>query len=190
MTDERTSSREYRYLADLPGIGPTKAAWIAEAGMESVDAVRRASVDDLAHVRGVGYVLARRIKDVLATAEIAPESSVVDEFSAAQRVWRERIAALRVDLGARVDALVTNAKRLGLKPKFVQELQRVRGVLDRVPIENPPEDEEQRRKIAKHEQALLTLVESAEEIDPRSGNYQKTLRKRIKSRRKKLNKWN
>ncbi|HDS73919.1 MAG TPA: hypothetical protein ENN56_00110 [Firmicutes bacterium] len=190
MTDELTSGGGYRYITDLPGIGPTKAAWIAEAGMDSVDAVRRAPIDELAHVRGVGYVLARRIKDVLATSEIVLEPGADDELSAAQRVWRERTAALRVDLGARIDALATNAKRLGLKPKFVQELQRLRSTLDRIPIERPPEDEEQRRKIAKHEQALLTLVESAEEIDPRSGNYQKTLRKRLKSRRKKLNKWN
>ena len=179
QANEPQRTRSYASLSDLPGIGTSKAGWLAEAGMTDVDAVRRASIDDLAHVRGVGYVLAGRIKEVLTGTELTD----------AQRRWQEQTASLRSEIRARITDLLTHPERRSLKPKLVKQLERVLSMLDDVPVDHPPEDDAQRQKITKHEKALASLVEGASELDSGDRNFQRALRKRIGARRKKLDNW-
>lgn len=179
QAEEPQRARSYASLSDLPGIGATKADWLVEAGMTDVDAVRRASIDDLAHVRGVGYVLAGRIKEVLTGTELTD----------AQRQWQERTASLRSEIRGKTAELLAHPERRSLKPKLVKQLERVLSLLDDVPVDHPPEDDAQREKISKHEKALASLIEGASELESGDKNYQKVLRNRISTRRKKLDNW-
>ena len=51
MADE-LDTVQYEQIADLPGLGPTKVGWLSEAGITTIDDLKRVALDELAHVRG------------------------------------------------------------------------------------------------------------------------------------------
>ena len=67
-------------IEDIAGVGASKAEALREAGFESVEDVKAASVDDLSEVDGVGNALAARIKDDVGDLEVDddPEGEVED----------------------------------------------------------------------------------------------------------------
>jgi hypothetical protein len=182
---EEDIRREYASLADLPGIGERKAQWMREAGIEDLDALRTASIDKIAHVRGVGYLLAARLKEIVGDGPDTPRPSK----TASHRIWVDRTSTLCSDILSTIDELCARSEPLSLSDKFVRQLRRARKVVAQVPVNRPPDDAKQRRRITKHGQALSTLVDSALKLQPSSTIYQKTLIKRLRKRRKKLEKW-
>ena len=56
------SEREQDDLESISGVGETKAEALREAGLETIDDIRRASQEELAEVDGIGNALAARIK--------------------------------------------------------------------------------------------------------------------------------
>jgi len=65
-------------IEDLAGVGASKADALREAGYESVEDVRAASVDELSEVEGVGNALAARIKDDVGDLEVEEDDSEDD----------------------------------------------------------------------------------------------------------------
>jgi large subunit ribosomal protein L32e len=52
-------------LTDLPGVGPSKAQALEEAGFGTIEALQAAGVTDLAAVSGISENLAEKIKTSL-----------------------------------------------------------------------------------------------------------------------------
>ncbi|ELZ08612.1 50S ribosomal protein L32e [Halovivax asiaticus JCM 14624] len=69
-------------LAEISGVGASKADALREAGFESVDDVKEASQDDLAAVEGVGMALAARIKADVGDLEVDEETEAEIEDEA------------------------------------------------------------------------------------------------------------
>ena len=63
-------------LTDLPGVGPSKAEALEEAGFGTIEALQAAGVTDLAAVSGISENLAEKIKEAVQTLE--QEISPVD----------------------------------------------------------------------------------------------------------------
>jgi len=180
MSSAQNSRHTIISLTDLPGIGPTKAKWLVEAGIHDVSSISTAPVDQIAHVRGVGYALAVRLK------ELVDDHA---ELSDAQAEWRERVSALRQDIDAAVDELLEDPGKRALKPKFIRQLQRLRVVMRDLPVDHPPDDSEHRRKISKHGEAIRALLRSAVLMDEECPTHQRILRDLLRTRRKKLDMW-
>jgi len=188
-------------LTDLPGIGPTKAKWLEAAGIGSLDAVRKAPVDQLAHIRGVGYVLADRLKEVLrdASAETAEELAAsatplaeaqpAAEMTDAQSMWQGHLIELQGAIKELTGTFLAAPEAHGLKPKFLRELGRLNELIEELPVASPPGDATRRTKIAKHVKAIRTLLESAAKMDETSKTHQKVIRDKLRTRRKKLGRW-
>jgi hypothetical protein len=180
MADE-LDTVQYGKIADLPGLGPTKVSWLSEAGITTIDDLKRVALDELAHVRGIGYVLAVQVKTLTDMEGSA--------FNESQDSWREHIADLQVTTHLAIDRLLGDPDRYALKRRTRDQLLKVRTTIRQVRINEPSDEERIRRNILKHSRGLCALVESATELDLSSKNFQKTLRERIKTRRKKLAKW-
>ncbi len=60
MEDDLTA-----FFLSITGVGPAKARLLREAGFTTFDALRRAKVEELARVPGIGYNLAKKIKEAL-----------------------------------------------------------------------------------------------------------------------------
>ena len=180
MADE-PGTTVYAQIVDLPGLGPTKACWLSEAGISTVDDIKRAPLDELAHVRGIGYVLSVRLKSLL-----SPEGPPVDDSEGS---WRDRVADIQISIHMAIDHLLGDPDRYALRKRTVKQLRKVRGTIRLMRVDQPPDEESSRRKILKHVRALCALVESATELDLSSRNFQSALRQRIAVRRKKLAKW-
>lgn len=52
-------------LTEIPGLGPTRRAALAQAGVESLDRLLGMSVEELAAIRGIGIWQARKIREFL-----------------------------------------------------------------------------------------------------------------------------
>lgn len=185
-----TDQAAYRTLTDLPGIGPTKAKWLKAAGIDSIEALCGASTEDLAHVRGIGRVLAVRLRELVGAApdpEAEPAPSA--DLSDSQIIWQDNMSALVLAVEQMIENLQANTDPHGLKPKFVKELCRVSELLGEVPLSDPPTDTGHRAKISKHTKAIRALLESATKLDEKGKTHQKVVRQKLRARRKKLGKW-
>ncbi len=54
---------EFDQLTKLSGVGKSKAKILYNAGFKTVDSIKKASVDDIAEVKGIGDKLAKKIKE-------------------------------------------------------------------------------------------------------------------------------
>ena len=54
---------EIDQLTKLDGVGKSKAKILYDAGFKTVDSIKKASVDDIAEVKGIGDKLAKKIKE-------------------------------------------------------------------------------------------------------------------------------
>jgi len=70
---------EIEELEDIAGVGAAKADALREAGYTSVEAVREASQEDLAEVKGVGNALAARIKADVGDVEVEETDAEIEE---------------------------------------------------------------------------------------------------------------
>ncbi|AAG19953.1 MULTISPECIES: 50S ribosomal protein L32e [Halobacterium] len=71
MSDENDTPEE---LADISGVGPSKAEALAEAGFESVADVQAADQSELAEADGIGNALAARIKADVGGLEVEADT--------------------------------------------------------------------------------------------------------------------
>jgi len=193
MATALAAKKSLTALTDLPGIGATKAKWLAKAGLGTIEALRAAPVNEIAHVRGVGYALAVRLKEVLLAQRgdgVATggdgDGDAQTALTDAQAEWQARMNELCASVHQALDDLLEDPARRGLKPKFVAQLKRLRKVLQAVPMENPPAEIDERRRVAKQVKAINKLLESATQMSKGSANHQQALRKNLRSRRKKL----
>lgn len=194
---EPAEPSSYGAVSDLPGIGPTKAAWLRAVGIDTIEALRSATTDRLAHVRGVGYPLAQRLKELVggipSPGPLEPSSAtsgrLTTEVKDPQARWSGDVAALLASVREMVDALRSSPEARGLKPKFMRELDRLCETLDGISPAHPPSDGDQRSKIGKHVRAIRTLLDCARGLDDNGKNHQKVVRQKLKARRKKLGKW-
>ena len=205
-------------LTDLPGIGASKAQWLSDAGVRSVEELRNASVDQIAHVRGIGYVLANRLKELVAapadaeplsaaeqsateppaaeqleaeppaTEQLEAEPPATEQLEAEAR-WRARLVDVQASIRDEIEGLLASPAERALSPKFVRQLCRVRVLVEVPPPEDHPVAPKNQRRIMKHTRAIRALVGSAAKMDTDSREHQKVLGKQLRSRYRKLAKW-
>ncbi len=58
-----------QWLTLIPGVTPEKARRVKEAGFRTLDALRRATTEEIAQVEGIGPILAQRIRNYLTWVE-------------------------------------------------------------------------------------------------------------------------
>jgi large subunit ribosomal protein L32e len=68
---------EIDQLTKLNGVGKSKAKILYDAGFKTVDSIKKASVDDIAEVKGIGDKLAKKIKE--SADEMAIEEKPAEE---------------------------------------------------------------------------------------------------------------
>jgi hypothetical protein len=163
------------------------------AGIGDLKAVRDVSLDKLMHVRGIGRLLAVRIKEMVAEQEIEASGARTDEATSdltdVQIRWQETVTEQQGAVMVLVGDLLAQPQRYGLKPKFMRELERLSAAVDGLPVSTPPIDSSRRTKILKHVRAIVTLLDSAEKMDEDSVTHRKVLKSKLRERRKKLAKW-
>ena len=67
-------------LSEIEGVGESKADILRDAGIESVEDVKRASQDELSEIEGIGKALAARIKADVGDLEVEEEVELDEEI--------------------------------------------------------------------------------------------------------------
>lgn len=75
------SEREQDDLESISGVGETKAEALREAGLETIDDIRRASQEELAEVDGIGNALAARIKADVGELTVEETDAEIEEVT-------------------------------------------------------------------------------------------------------------
>jgi len=181
-------------LDDLPGVGPTKAKWLKAAGIKDLQAARDVPLEKLMHVRGIGRLLAVRIKEVLTGQETGSDATATTDAQASdltegQMQWQETVTEHQGSIMVLVSDLLAQPQKYGLKPKFMKDLERLGTVVDGLPVSTPPIDGTRRGKIVKHLKAIRVLLESAVKMDEDSDKHRKVVKEKLRDRRKKLERW-
>ena len=195
MATTEAKSDAPMFLTDLPGIGAAKAQWLANAGVGSVEALRNAPVETIAHVRGIGYVLANRLKELVAApggAEPPPApdaAPLARDAEEEETLWRGRLVDVQSGIRDEIGGLLSSPTKRALSPKFVKQLRRLRALVEAPPPDDRTVGPKNQRRIMKQTQAIRALLASAANMDRDSKEHQKVLRKRLRSRYKKLAKW-
>ncbi len=199
MPEDLTKTGSPQSLTDLPGIGESKAKWLAEIGVESIDDLRAAPLEKVAHVRGVGFVLAQRLKELVgAPVEMAepieaadeqPESEPPAPPSEDELRWRAKLDETQSLVRDMVADLLAAPRDRALSPKFVKELRRLHDLVLGRPADGTPVSAKGRRRISRHTLAIHGLLDSAIKMDAGNKEHQKVLRKQLRARRGKLAKW-
>jgi large subunit ribosomal protein L32e len=104
---------EINQLTKLSGVGKSKAKILYDAGFKTVDSIKKASLDDIAELKGIGDKLAKKIKE-------SADEAIVEEEKPAEE---EKIEARPI-----IIALDNETKRLlnvrtiqkSKKPTFLQ----------------------------------------------------------------------
>lgn len=77
-------------LMEIKGLGEAKAHALYEAGFESIDDLRRATMEDLTEVEGIGPALAQNILEAVGTAESSSSAERTQEEERLLRVRRRQ----------------------------------------------------------------------------------------------------
>jgi hypothetical protein len=219
MHEDLTKPGGTQSLTDLPGIGAAKARWLGEVGVHSVADLRDAPIDTIAHVRGVGYVLAERLKELaIEIGTVATDDDPVDNVAIGDRAegtvataapngdgeasdpaeateeadlarWRERLAETQAEIRGQIAELLASPADRSLSPKFVKRLRRLHDLVLGRPAADREVSQKARRRISKHVAAIRTLLDSAARMDSSSREHQKVLRKQLRSRCDRLAKY-
>ena len=123
--DEAAVEEDDRDLADISGVGSSKAESLQDAGYESVADLQEASQEDLAGVEGIGNALAARIKADVGGLEVDEEAAEAEaeaaEAEEAEEVETELqprgLVEKTPDLSEREERLLA-AKDAAGKPQF------------------------------------------------------------------------
>jgi large subunit ribosomal protein L32e len=73
---------EIDQLTKLNGVGKSKAKILYDAGFKTVDSIKKASVDDIAEVKGIGDKLAKKIKESADEMVIEEKPAEVEKIEA------------------------------------------------------------------------------------------------------------
>ncbi len=184
MTDAHDAPRRWE-LTDIPGIGPGLADRLHKTGVFTIDDFKSAPLDEISAVHGISRQQAR---DMKAFCRVFRGREGRLDTTSEETIWRDSARDIQRRLRHQLDQLAERSKERRLKKKFASQLEKLSGVLERLPSQ-PPVDEEQRRKILKHLRALEKLLANAALLEPDDGLHQKVMRDRIRFRRKKLDKW-
>lgn len=73
---------EIDQLTKLDGVGKSKAKILYDAGFKTVDSIKKASVDDIAEVKGIGDKLAKKIKESADEMVIEEKPAEIEKIEA------------------------------------------------------------------------------------------------------------